>query len=437
MTMWKVRSGSDTGTSGQGDAEDHVKLAGRRLPFAQLPDWAEYWIAYGTQSYPRHVRRRLRIMNMVAYVIALFTLVYAIQYAALGLTAYWLMVVINLVIVIIALAVPFCHRVNELLGGILLLTAEFVALFLITALLGQLSGVHLQYFASAPATFVVFGVERARLAIGVVVVGLALHILAWAYLPAYIGMLDVDIPVLLSSYVTAAAATMGVIAITVFYAFSAAEKARDQADQLLANALPVSVVERLKDDPDVRIADRHNEATVLFADLVGFTPLSRKLEPEALVTLLNAIVLAVDQAAARHGIEKIKTIGDSYMALAGAPVPQADHAVRMADFALEIRTLIPDAARAEGHEIAVRVGLASGPVLAGIIGAQKFSYDVWGDTVNVAARMESTARNGTIQVNAALHDALTETHVLADQGTHEVKGLGPTATWELVERKPQ
>jgi len=410
-------------------------VTGRRLPFSKFPDWAKRWIVAGTDGYPRDVRRRLRIMNMVAYLVAFFTLIYALQYAAMGLVQYWLMVVINLAIVVIALCVPLCHRVNEVLGGFLLLAAEFVALFVFTALLGQLSGVHLQYFAAAPALFVVFGVERARLAFGCVLIALVLHVVAWAYLPPFNGLLDVDVPVLLSSYVTAAATTMGVIALTVYYAFQSAEDAREEADTLLANALPISIVERLKDDPQARIADRHDDATVLFADLVGFTPLSRGLEPEALVTLLNAIVLDLDTAAARHGVEKIKTIGDSYMALAGAPVAQPDHAVRMADFALELRDMIPRIGREQGHDIGVRVGLASGPVLAGIIGLHKFSYDVWGDTVNVASRMESSARTGAIQVNEALHDSLKVTHVLEDQGTNKVKGLGLMSTWALIGRR--
>ncbi len=407
----------------------------RRLPFDKLPDWAERWIAYGTETYPRTVRRRLRIMNMIAYMIAFFTLIYALQYAALGLMQYWIMVVINLAIVGIALCVPLCHRFNEILGGLLLIGTEFFALIIFTGLLGQLSGVHVQYFAFAAAPFVVLGVERARLAFFLVFVALVFHLVAWAFLPAYVGVLDVNLSLLLSSYVTAAATTMGLIALTVFYAFRWAEQAREQADTLLANALPVSIVERLKDDPDARIADRHDDATVLFADLVGFTPLSRGLEPEELVALLNAIVLQLDIAAARHGIEKIKTIGDSYMALSGAPVSAQDHAVRMADFALDIRDMIPKIAREYGHEIDVRVGLASGPVLAGIIGSQKFSYDVWGDTVNLASRMESTARNGAIQVNSTLYETLMLTHELEAQGTNDVKGLGPMETWVLKGRK--
>ncbi len=119
----------------------------RPLPFARIPDWAEQLIAAGTHDYPRNTRRRLRIMNMVTYLIAFFTLIYALQYAAMGLAQYWIMVVINLAIVALALCVPLLHRINDVIGGLTLITAEFVALFLFTGLLGKASGVHLQYFA--------------------------------------------------------------------------------------------------------------------------------------------------------------------------------------------------------------------------------------------------------------------------------------------------
>ena len=407
--------------------------ATRRLPFEKLPSWIEPWISAGTAPYPRHVRRRLRIMNVVAYLVAFFTLIYALQYAVMGLSKYWMMVLINLAIVPIALMVPYLHRYNEILGGVVLIIAEFIALFAITALLGRASGVHLQYFACAAAPFFVLGVNRARLAFLLVGIALVLHVLAWIFLPLMEGILTIDPSVQKSAYVTAVFTTMGLVAVTIFYAFRWGENAREQADMLLANALPGTIIERLKDNPDQRIADRHEVASVLFADLVGFTPLSRGLEPEELVAMLNEIFLELDDVALRHGIEKIKTIGDSYMAVSGAPIHRDDHAERMADFAMEIRDVIRNAATRHGHDIDVRIGIAAGPILAGIIGAQKFSYDVWGDTVNVASRMESSAHNGTIQVNEAFRDLLKGKYIFEDQGTNEVKGLGPTQTWRLIE----
>ncbi len=210
---------------------------------------------------------------------------------------------------------------------------------------------------------------------------------------------------------------------------------RERSERLLLNVLPASIAERLKAGEEP-IADSLPEVTVLFADIVGFTQLSSRTSPEELVAILNELFRRFDALAERHGLEKIKTIGDAYMAAAGLPTPQPDHAARAADMALGLLAAIEDLNRERGWGLGVRVGLHSGPLVAGVIGKQKFSYDVWGDTVNTASRMESHGAPGKVQVSAATQAYLEGAFVLEGRGELEVKGKGPMRTWFLTGRRP-
>jgi class 3 adenylate cyclase len=209
------------------------------------------------------------------------------------------------------------------------------------------------------------------------------------------------------------------------------ERERERSERLLLNVLPAPIAERLKSDP-APIADRFPEASVLFADLVGFTELSSGMAPEDLVTLLNDLFTAFDQVAERHGLEKIKTIGDAYMAVCGVPVPRADHLERIADAAVEMLTVA--AARGPAKPVALRVGIDTGPVIAGVIGERKFIYDLWGDPVTMASRMESHGVAGAIQVTARAGERLRARYALTARGAIDVKGRGRMETYLLGER---
>jgi class 3 adenylate cyclase len=209
---------------------------------------------------------------------------------------------------------------------------------------------------------------------------------------------------------------------------------RTRSERLLHNVLPAPVAERLKAG-EARIADRFDDATVLFADLVGFTELAQRLSPESLVGALDEIFSAFDDIAARHGLEKIKTIGDAYMVVGGVPTRRADHAEAVAEMALEMRDVIASGRFGDGHQLALRIGLHSGPLVAGVIGKQKFIYDLWGDTVNTASRMESSGLASAIQVTAASEALLRDRFVLERRGPIAVKGKGELETWLLRERR--
>ncbi|MGN6253665.1 MAG: adenylate/guanylate cyclase domain-containing protein [Solirubrobacterales bacterium] len=206
---------------------------------------------------------------------------------------------------------------------------------------------------------------------------------------------------------------------------------RAKSERLLLNVLPASVAERLKESDQV-IADGFGAATVLFADIVGFTPLAQTLPPAEAVVLLDRIFAGWDRLAERHGLEKIKTIGDAYMVAGGLPAPREDHAEAIAELALE---MAPEAARCAGDgglSLEVRIGIDTGPVVAGVIGRAKFAYDLWGDTVNTASRMESHGMPGAIQVTERAYERLRDRYELRRRGTIEVKGKGPMTTYLLL-----
>lgn len=209
---------------------------------------------------------------------------------------------------------------------------------------------------------------------------------------------------------------------------------KDKSERLLLNILPKPIAERLKLG-ERTIANGHPIVTVMFADLVGFTALSRRTAPADLVGILNGIFTTFDLIVERSGLEKIKTIGDAYMLAGGIPLPREDHAQAVADVALQMIVALDRLNTANGTELKMRIGLNTGPIVAGVIGKRKFTYDLWGDTVNLASRMESSGLPGAIQVSASTHEALKNDFVLTERGQVEVKGIGPVQTYLLKARK--
>jgi len=391
------------------------------------------WLAeLGTDGYPPHVRRRLMILNLFAYLIAVTTAIYALQQIQLDFDTYKPLVFINLALLVMALTVPAMHRINEIAGGMLVVVSEYIALMAFTAYLGHSAGIHLQYIIAGAAAFVVFGLERLKLVTTVVALGLVLHLIAWFKFPPEAALIKADQQVLDSLYTQAAISTVGLIAASVWYAFRLVERAQAETDALLRNILPDSVADRLKARPGEPIADSHDEVSVLFADISGFVALARSLGASKVVDLLNDIVCEFDRLAAAYGVEKIKTIGDAYMAVAGLPEPVHDHAERLARMALDMLATVERVRAETGLALQIRVGMAAGPVLAGVIGTRKFSYDVWGNPVNLAARLEALGAPGRIHLCPTCRERLQHTFELEPCGQIEIKGVGLQETWFLV-----
>lgn len=209
---------------------------------------------------------------------------------------------------------------------------------------------------------------------------------------------------------------------------------KQKSEQLLLNILPHRIAEELKRKPDV-IAEQFTEATILFADIVGFTPLSSSMSAIELVNFLNKIFSAFDQLADKHGLEKIKTIGDAYMAVGGIPVPRDDHAEAAAQMALGMQRVIGELNAILGQNFQIRIGINTGSGVAGVIGVKKFIYDLWGDAVNVASRMESSGIPGKIQVTPSTYERLRHRYHLEERGIVNVKGKGDMHTYWLLAKR--
>jgi adenylate cyclase len=208
---------------------------------------------------------------------------------------------------------------------------------------------------------------------------------------------------------------------------------RQKSERLLLNVLPASIATRLKETEGV-IADAFPEVTVLFADIVDFTRRSQRIGPQQVVQALNELFSIFDRLAQQQGLEKIKTIGDAYMVAGGLPNPRPDHAQAVAEMALAVRDEVASRVDPSGQPLAVRIGMDTGPVVAGVIGTSKFSYDLWGDTVNMASRMESHGVPGHIQVTARTYQRLRDSCRFERRGPISVKGKGEIVTYFLVGR---
>jgi len=207
-----------------------------------------------------------------------------------------------------------------------------------------------------------------------------------------------------------------------------------KTEKLMLNILPRPIAERLKRG-EKNISGSYPDVTILFSDLVGFTKMSSQTSATDLVKLLNDLFSRFDKRADSLGVEKIKTIGDAYMAVAGLPIPRPDHALLCAELALGMFEDLKAFNQENGKELDMRIGLNSGPVVAGVIGYTKFSYDLWGNTVNTASRMESTSKPGRVQVSPVTYEAIKNEYVLEDGGLMECKGLGEILTHLLVSKK--
>jgi class 3 adenylate cyclase len=209
---------------------------------------------------------------------------------------------------------------------------------------------------------------------------------------------------------------------------------KERSERLLLSILPEPIAEQLKQDPHT-IADSFPNVTVLFADIVDFTKLAAQRSPIEVVSLLNNIFSVFDRLAQQHGVEKIKTIGDAYMVVGGLPTPRHDHAEAIAEMALDMLDEVARFHDETGEPLNMRIGINSGPVVAGVIGTNKFIYDLWGDTVNVASRMESHGIAGSIQVTAETYQLLQDKYWFEERGLIPVKGKGEVTTYILKGRK--
>lgn len=216
---------------------------------------------------------------------------------------------------------------------------------------------------------------------------------------------------------------------------AALERAHEKSERLLQNVFPDVIAERLKNRQST-VASRFSEASILFGDLVGFTEMARDTPPESLVTTLDDLFSQFDDLVERHRVEKIKTIGDEYMVVSGVPEPEPEHAEHVARFALAMRETLEAFNRRTGTDLDIRIGIHSGEVVAGVIGKKRFHYDLWGDSVNKASRMETYGVPGRIQITGETRDRLGSSFQVEERGTIEVKGMEEVTTYFVKGRDP-
>jgi adenylate cyclase len=348
---------------------------------------------------------------------------------------------INLVVAAVLLTIPWLNRFGNVIAPVVFVVIAYSSLTFVGSRIGTDSGVQLYFLVSASLAVLVLGIEHLRLAAALVAVGAALIVGMEFLVPADTGMQPRWS--VIASFMIATAGACTLIFTTVWYAMrevSRAEEAMeveyDRSEALLANILPASVAAKLKDPTHGVIADRYDDASILFADIAGFTERASDMTPVELVRFLDRFYTTFDRLVDKHGLEKIKTTGDSYMVVSGVPTPRPDHAAAIAALALDMSRAVADLRDPRGNPVPLRMGIASGPVVAGVVGARRFFYDVWGDAVNVASRMESTDPEGRIQVPQNVFEQLRDEFILEERGEIEIKGKGLMRTWYLVDRKP-
>ena len=404
-------------------------------------------VDFGTTSYDRKTARRLRFVNVIA--LFLITYLFVGNFAAAlvllmaGSSPFSFTVVSSIFLIAILLPTGLIHKRSPNAGAI------FISIVLATAVtanimvMGKLQGFVFAYPSLIAISICMIGRDRWPVSLGVFLVIYLLLLITDHYAPDIgRGMADrSQDTITIIRYVTTGF-LMLILYLIVYYAFWFAENAEDaleaeydRSETLLRNILPDPIALRLKEKPGDVIADRHDQVTVLFADIVDFTPRATKNPPEQVVDLLNRVFSKFDDLAEKYGLEKIKTVGDAYMVVAGIPEQHKDGPAAMADFALELIGETNKLSDELGEKVEIRVGIHTGEAVAGVIGTSKFAYDIWGDTVNTAARMEAFGVAGRIQVTEAVKDVLEDRYSFEERGFVDIKGKGKMELYFLLERQ--
>ena len=400
------------------------------------------WIRYGTESYEVHQQRRLVVINVLITIVPIITIPYVTLMFIADPVGLWMPATIIGVMAAMFLATPFFHRFSSSAGGIYNLSLWVVYGIVISYFLGKESGVHFYFLVGAVSAMSILGVKLNRLSVISISYGLIAFVLVErGGMPT---APNVVLPLWLQStffYVSIIQSFFSIFCV-VYYAFSQAHRAEDllqkeyeYSERLLSAMMPKTIASQLKREPNTTIADAHSQVSILFADIVGFTPIAARQSPEQIVELLSRLFTQFDEFAKKHGIEKIKTVGDAYMVAGGLPEDQEDHAERVANMAFDMMKFADKMSHDYGEEIALRIGIHSGRVVAGVIGTQKPFYDVWGDTVNFAARMESFGQSGCIQISEDTKNLLEAKYVVEKRGRVDIKGKGKVTTWNLLSRR--
>ncbi|HWF29634.1 MAG TPA: adenylate/guanylate cyclase domain-containing protein [Mycobacterium sp.] len=391
------------------------------------------------QHYADSAARRARVLMIVAWLSVVVCASFVLVQIASGAWS-WQVSSTNIIAAIIFAFVPWLHRFGELVAPLTFIGAAYALIFATCWDLGTSSGSQFFFLVGACVVVLLLGIEHILLASFLAAIAAGLVIALEFLVPPNTGLQPAWAQSM--GFVITAVSSVVIVVVTVWFALRDTARAEavmeaqyDRSEALLANMLPASIADRLKEPERNIIADKYDEASILFADIVGFTERASGTAPADLVRFLNRLYSDFDALVDRHGLEKIKVSGDSYMVVSGVPRPRPDHVQALAHFALDLVDVAAGLEDPHGLPLPLRVGMACGPVVAGVVGSRRFFYDVWGDAVNVASRMESTDSAGRIQVPEDIYERLRDEFVLQERGRIEVKGKGTMRTWYLVGRK--
>lgn len=393
-----------------------------------------------TEHYAARLSQRLRILKVSAAISAVICASFGLL-EIWGDPVYWWIGALNLVSAAALALTPKLYRYGELIAPLTFIGIAYSVTFVVCWVVGTGSGTQFYFLAAASISVLILGVDRIGLAAAVAAIGAALAISLNFLAPGDKLEQPRWLHHLMFSLVVASACLM--VVATVWFALreiaraeAAMEAEYERSEALLANILPAAIAARLKNPAVSVIADSYPDASVLFADIADFTRRASQTDPDRLVGFLNELYTGLDRLVDKHGLEKIKTSGDSYMVVSGVPDPSPDHLHALARLALDIADTVAEMRDPRGRPVSLRIGLATGPVVAGVVGNLRFFYDVWGDAVNLASRMESTGAQNRIQVPAVVHERLSDDFVFEERGDIDVKGKGVMHTWYLVGERP-
>jgi adenylate cyclase len=391
------------------------------------------------RHYAERIARNRKVINITATIAAFVSASFSVMQLVTE-HGIWRVVLINFVGSAIFATIPLLHRFGELVAPLLLVLTTYVVLSIVTWNVGTAAGLQFYYLVAATVVVLVLGIDHILLACTLVAIGAAIVITLEFTVPADTGLQPSWALPLGFVVSTISACTIAIA--SVWYALRETERAEEameeeynRSESLLANILPSSIATRLKNPATTIIADKYDDASVLFADIAGYTERASQSTPADLVDFLNRLYTEFDRLVDKHGLEKIKTSGDSYMVVSGVPEPRHDHLEALACLALNMSDAIAGLEIQAGQAVPMRIGMGVGPVVAGVVGTRRFFYDVWGDAVNVASRMESSGVEGRIQVPQQVYERLKEEFVYELRGDVEIKGKGVMRTWFLVAQR--
>jgi adenylate cyclase len=391
------------------------------------------------QHYADTAARRARVLTITAWLATMVSASFVLMQIVTD-TWSWQVSSVNVIGAMIFPFVPWLQRFGELVAPLTFIGVAYVSVLASVWDVGTGSGAEFFFLVGACLVVLMLGIEHIVLASVLAAVAAGLIIAVEFLLPRDTGLQPAWAHSM--GFVITAVSSVVMVVVTMWFALRDTARAEgemeaqyDRSEALLANMLPASIAERLKEPDRGVIADKYDVASVLFADIVGFTERASSSAPADLVRFLDRLYTAFDALVDKHGLEKIKVSGDSYMVVSGVPRPRPDHAQALADFALDMSDAAAALKDPHGESVPLRVGMACGPVVAGVVGSRRFFYDVWGDAVNVASRMETTDSVGRIQVPEAMYERLKDEFVLQERGHIDVKGKGSMRTWYLIGRK--